>query len=102
MENPRINIEKAKGDIKTIWHIGYLLNDKKGQEIILEVESMHKLPLELKLELYILGEGILNSDETKPRTKIDFESIEVNNYEEVVHELSKITGLKFKVEIIKN
>jgi hypothetical protein len=102
MEIPRINIEKAKGDIKTIWHIGYLLNDKQGQEVILEVESMHKLPAILKLELYILGEGIINSDESKPKRKIDYEKIDVNNYNDFARELAKLTGLKFKVEILNN
>jgi hypothetical protein len=101
MDKYRLNINKAKGDIKTLYHAAWLFSEKKHSEIILEVDDLNKLPALLKIELMILSEGIINSDESKPRREIDFESITVNDYNSLAFELSKITGLKFLVELMR-
>ena len=99
MEKYVLNIDKAKGDIKTLYHVAWLFAEKKGAEIYIEVDSLHKIPAILKAELIILSEGIVNSDEKKPRREINYDNIFVNDYNSFAIELSKITGLKFAIQL---
>ena len=104
MEKHYLNISKVP-DIKTLWHTGWLFSDKKNTEIVLEVEGKEfqtNSPLLLKVLYATLSEGILNSSTTqKKKHDIDYNAVGIYDYNTLAKELSKITGCKFSIAVIK-
>jgi len=83
-----------------------LLSEEKLDEIVLQVDEKSLLtfsPIVLKAQFIILSEGLINSnvDPQKNTHKIDYNSIEITDIKSLATELSKITGLKFSIEMIK-
>ncbi|MBI3502008.1 MAG: hypothetical protein HY063_09450 [Bacteroidetes bacterium] len=105
MEKHNLNIkaiiERAK-TIKGLADVAWLLELKRGDEVVLETESKTTEPLFLRVMLIILSEELLKNNpalRTKENQNIDFNQIQVWDYEMLAAVLTKITGVKFSVAI---
>ena len=103
MEQHRLNINKVT-NIKELFHAGWILSDKKGDEIILESDTMDVHPVILKATFITLCEGILNSNtklkSPEERVEIDFDKIQIQDFKSLAKELTKATGISFSIAIV--
>jgi len=99
MATYRINLNKVTDEIKTVYHTGWLISDKKGDNVILEVNSLNDHPAILKAKFITLCEGILNSTDKK-KIEVNYNAIEIKDYKSMAVELSNLTGIQFSIELI--
>lgn len=105
MEKQYLNLNEVT-NIKTLWHAAWLFSDKKNTEIILQVDEKNPLTNNLavlKAQFMILSEGILNSstDDNKRKPDIDYTGIHISDCYSLAKELTKLTGFKFSIALVK-
>ena len=102
MEKHKININKVS-KIEDLFNAGWLFQDMKDSEIVLETSDINLNPARLKAIFIILCEGVFNSNRRRPedpKVDIDYEHFNFSTLESVAKELTLKTGIHFSSALV--
>jgi hypothetical protein len=102
MEKHSLNIDKVS-KIEDLFNAGWLFQDMKRSEIILETSDINLNPVKLKAIFIILCEGVFNSNRRgfeDTKVVIDYEQLNFSTLESVANELTFKTGIYFSSALI--
>jgi hypothetical protein len=97
MEKYKINIDTVT-KVEDLFYSGWLFQDIKQNEIILETSNLDFNPIRLKATFITLCEGVLNSNRRgpdDPKHAIDYEQFDIHDLETLAKELTNTTGIRF-------
>ncbi|HEX7904917.1 MAG TPA: hypothetical protein VF487_13655 [Chitinophagaceae bacterium] len=104
MEQIRLPLERID-EIKTLYHTGWLVNDSKGKEIVLEDTKLDHSDAYFKAVFITLSEGVLNSNPNispEKITHINYDDLIIPDFPTLVNKLTEVTGIKFSYALTKS